>query len=269
VVAVIQDVQHRPARATQDPVRAEAANLVRRWQIKPRQVVVEGLCFAGKTTLTQALIAARAPGAVRVPEYADWADLPLWPPSDAAVARAGLDRLVGLEQRRLQWAAASGAEMAVFDRGPLSLVAHEVAMAAGGVPADPEHATAVCSRLRAPWALIYLDVPEALARDREQQRGRLPAHLASPRVRRWLRAYYERALLWVDERRVLRLDGDLPLPQMVEAVRAHLLAVPDGPPGLWDLPSTVGIAEQPSEPSGVPDVASPELVAMAGHHAEH
>ncbi|MDQ1295434.1 MAG: hypothetical protein QG608_3319 [Actinomycetota bacterium] len=209
------------------------------------RILVEGLCLAGKTTLTQAL--ATGPGTTRVPEYADLTQLPPWPPQDVAAARQGLAYLTAVEEKRHEWAAASGTAAVVFDRGPLTLVAHEVAMSALNVPADPHYAARLCSRFPAPHAIVYLDVDDDEAIAREQRRGALPAHLVAPEVRAVLRSYYERALGWTDDRRVLRLSGSAPLTDLVLAVRTYLHNLPQGPLGRWLLPETASHCTDPME----------------------
>ena len=106
----------------------------------PLVLAVEGLCFAGKTTLARAL--ARRLDAPVVAEYGDLAGLPPFPPRDIAAARAALSLLLAAEAGRSRQARASGSRLVVYDRSPLSVIGHEHAMRARGVPADPETAAA-------------------------------------------------------------------------------------------------------------------------------
>ncbi|MGH3719618.1 MAG: AAA family ATPase [Pseudonocardiaceae bacterium] len=81
-------------------------------------LAVEGLCFAGKTTLVHAL-AARL-GAVAVPEYTDLAVLPPWPPHSRAEVTAALRHFLRVEQQRATLARRTPARLVVLDRSPLT-----------------------------------------------------------------------------------------------------------------------------------------------------
>lgn len=195
------------------------------------RVVVEGLCLAGKSTL----VAALAPllDAHAVPEYADLAPLPPWPPADTAAARTGLEHLAAVERTRQHTAV--GHRAVVFDRCPLSLAAHEAGMRAIGVPADPAYAARLFAAQCPPDAVLHLTVPEAVARTRQRERGPLPEHLVDPAVRAAIAAYYAVALARLPGR-TLHLDGTAPPSFLLGQVQTFLRRLPSCPPGRWPLP---------------------------------
>lgn len=89
-------------------------------------LAIEGLCLAGKTTLVHAL-AARL-GALAVPEYADLAPLPPWPPHSREEVTAALRHFLRLEQQRGIFACRTPGRLVALDRSPLTLIAHEFGM---------------------------------------------------------------------------------------------------------------------------------------------
>ncbi|MGH7644988.1 MAG: hypothetical protein ACREMR_05325, partial [Gemmatimonadales bacterium] len=76
-------------------------------------VALEGPCFAGKTTLAAAL--SRRSGAVMIPEYAELAPLPAFPPRDHRDVRAALVHICDVEARRSAQARRAGTRLAVYD----------------------------------------------------------------------------------------------------------------------------------------------------------
>jgi thymidylate kinase len=201
---------------------------------RPVRVVVEGLCLAGKSTLTTAL--APALQAVVIPEYADLAPLPGWPPADETAARKALAHFARLEDHRQSLARRTSAPAVVFDRCPLTLVAHEAGMQTLGIPAVPEFTAAQLSRWPLPDLVVYVSVGAEETATRMRRRGPLPAHLVHPTVRAALARYYAAALDELPTERVLHLDGTRPVAHLTEEVTAHLAALPACPPGHWRLP---------------------------------
>lgn len=204
----------------------------RPWPGRPLRAVIEGLCGAGKTTLASALV-PRLDAAV-VPEYADLTPLPPWPPADAAAARAALDHLAGVEQRRQR--AAAGHRVVLFDRCPLSLAAHEAGMRALDTPADVAYAARLFADQAVPDAVLHLTVPEQIAQTRLRARGPLSPHLIDSSARAAMADYYTAALARLPGR-VLHLDGTRPLPQLLDLVLSFLQQVPSRPAETWTLPT--------------------------------
>jgi hypothetical protein len=98
-------------------------------------VAVEGLRFAGKTTLVTAV--AERLGAVAVPEYAELATLPPWPPHTHDDVAAALRHFLRVEQQRAARASRAPGGLVVLDRSPLTVIAHEFGMDRLGIPAAP------------------------------------------------------------------------------------------------------------------------------------
>ncbi|HWR46130.1 MAG TPA: hypothetical protein VN327_00725 [Pseudonocardiaceae bacterium] len=150
----------------------------------PTVLAVEGLCFAGKTTLVHAL-AARL-GVVAVPEYADLAALPPWPPHSQADVTAALRHFLRREQQRAIFGRRVLGWLVVLDRSPLTLIAHEFGMDRLGVHATLDLAGQMFSEaaerglILTPDAYVYLRVPALVSAARQARRGWLPAHLTDP-----------------------------------------------------------------------------------------
>ncbi len=205
----------------------------------PLVLAVEGLCFAGKTTLARAL--ARH---LRVPvaaEYADLTELPPFPPPDQAAARTGISALLAAEARRSRQARATGSRLVIYDRSPLTVIGHEHAMRARGVPADPQTAaawfTAAASAgaILTPAAYIYLTVPDDAYRRRQEARGHLPEHLVAPDVRDALTRFYDACFAAAGPGRVLRADGTNPLTVLTRQAAVFAARLP-GATGSVPLP---------------------------------
>ncbi len=64
----------------------------------PLVIAIEGLCFAGKTTLANAL--AVAADTIVIGEYADLAPLPPFPPRHLSDVAAALDHFLRVEHQR-------------------------------------------------------------------------------------------------------------------------------------------------------------------------
>ena len=91
----------------------------------PTVVAVEGLCFAGKTTLARALAARLAESPF--PSTPTLAPLPPFPPRTTDDAAAALDHFLGLERDRAR-AARAARTGRVLDRSPLTIISYEYGM---------------------------------------------------------------------------------------------------------------------------------------------
>lgn len=194
-------------------------------------VVVEGLCFAGKTTLANT-VAADA-GVATVSEYADLADLPPFPPANAEAVAAALHHFLAVERDRAALAAASGAAVVLCDRSPLSLIAYEHGMRTLGIPRDPILAIDVFAaasdrgEILTPHAYIHLHIDPGAAHHRQAaQRAPIRPHLRDPQVQADMDNFYRRYLDAVPPQRRLQLDGDAPLPDNLDRTRTFLRHLP-------------------------------------------
>jgi thymidylate kinase len=201
----------------------------------PQVIAVEGLCFAGKTTLARAL--ARRLRAWLGAEYADLITLPAFPPPTRAAARARISALLAADADRARRAQAAGTRLVIFDRSPLSVVGHEHAMRARGIPADPQAAATWFARAAAagaillPDAYLYLTVPDEVFRQRQQNRGQLPEHLTAPDVRSTLSRFYTTCFEPAGPGRVLSLDGTASPASLAAQAAAFITSIPPGIPG--------------------------------------
>lgn len=207
---------------------------------RPLMIAVEGLCFAGKTTLAKAV--AADPGVVAVPEYADLADLPPFPPADADAVAAALGHFLALERHRAALAATSGAAVVLCDRSPLSLIAYEHGMGTLGIHRDPILAIEVFAaasdrgEILTPHAYIHLHIEPATANLRQARRPPIRSHLRDPQVQAHMDDINRRYLDAVPPQRRLRLDGGSPLHDNLARARAflrHLPQVTDPNPPSW------------------------------------
>ncbi|HEY2579271.1 MAG TPA: AAA family ATPase [Streptosporangiaceae bacterium] len=204
--------------------------------VPPQVIAIEGLCFAGKTTLARSL--ADRLNAWLGAEYADMITLPPFPPATAAAARARLSALLAAEAIRARRARAADTRLVIFDRSPLSIVGHEHAMWARGVPADPQAAASWFARAAAagailqPDAYLYLTVPGEAFRQRQRNRGQLPEHLIAPDVRSALSEFYTACFQAAGPGRVLSLDGTAPAGSLVGQAAAFATAILAGVPGM-------------------------------------
>lgn len=207
---------------------------------QPLRVAIEGLCLAGKSTLAAAL--APHLDACLVPEYADLAPLPPWPPADLCAAHAALEHLAAVERKRQRSADPSRAVL--FDRCPLSLAAHEAGMRALGTPADVAFAARLFAGQRVPDAVLHLVVPEPIAQIRLRTRGPLPPHLIAPAVRAAMTDYYSAALARLPGR-VLHMDSTAPLPVLLGQALDFLHCLPSRPTEFWRLPVSESAGRTP------------------------
>lgn len=208
----------------------------------PLVIAVEGMCFAGKTTLARAL--ARRLSAAVIPEYADLAPLPGFPPASPSAARTALSRFLAIEAGRARSARTANGPLVLFDRCPLTLIAHEHAMTALGIPSDPAAAArwfssaAAAGAIIAPDGYLHLTTPDETFHARQDQRGPLPAHLVSPAVRAAISGIYKAYFTATSPARVLELDGRTPPPQLAERAARFIANLPGrgiGPPPQWAI----------------------------------
>jgi thymidylate kinase len=206
----------------------------------PAVVAIEGLCFAGKTTLAVAL--AADPGVVALAEYAELGPLPAFPPADRAAVAAALEHFLRLDHYRAAVAGASHARVVLCDRSPLTLIAYEHAMSVLGVPRDPDLAarlfTTAAERgdILAPDGYIHLRISHRLVLSRQRQRGAVRTHLTDHSVCARMDEICQRYLARVPPQRRLLLDSREPLTQTAGLARSflhHLPATTAGPPPPW------------------------------------
>lgn len=216
------------------------------WQHRSAQLLsarvvlaVEGLCLAGKTTLVHAL--ASRLGALAVPEYADLAALPPWPPHGRADVTAALWHFLCLEQQRATLVRMTPGRLVALDRSPLTLIAHEFGMDGLGVPAAPDLAVhlfseaAECGLILTPEAYVYLRVPASVRAVREARRGRLPVHLTNPVTQAGIEATDRTYLEALPPRRRVILDGSACVADLTDAVARFVANLP--PAGEQPAPS--------------------------------
>lgn len=218
--------------------------------IRPRRCVlaVEGLCFAGKTTLIRYLADTLAPHVIATAEYTDLGPLPPWPPRDHDQVTMTLLHLLDRERARtaavrtrLAHLPATTDVVVLLDRSPITLIAHEYGMQILHVPANPTQAADLSTRAAAaghiltPDAYLYLSVPDEATTARRTTRGPVAAHLDHPHVRARIDIVYQSWLRLVPPARVLRLDGTWPLPVQAVTVTNFLTGIggPSAPP--WHL----------------------------------
>lgn len=201
----------------------------------PLITAVEGLCFAGKSTLIR--VVAALTGAAIAAEYTDLAPLPAWPPADQDAVTAALMQFEHLERLRaadataeLQRRATAGSarELVLLDRSPLTLIAHEYGMQTLAVPADPNGAArryteaATAGTILTPDVYVYLSVPDEVTAARRAARGPVAEHLDHPRVRARITQVYSAWMDLLPPGRRLHLDGTIP-PQVLAATTTRFL----------------------------------------------
>lgn len=214
-------------------------------------VAVEGLCLAGKTTLVHAL--ATRLGAVAVPEYADLAVLPQWPPHSREDVTAALQHFLGLEQQRATLARRTPGRLVALDRSPLTLIAHEYGMGRLGVHAAPDLAAHMFSEaadrglILTPDAYVYLRVPASVSAARQERRDRLPAHLTDPAAQAGIEAINSAYLDALPPPRRVVLDGRACVADLANVV-ARLVA--DLPPASEQPAPSWRVLARPAAPAG-------------------
>jgi len=205
----------------------------------PIVLALEGLCFVGKTTLAQALATQRQ--AVAIPEYADLAALPPWPPGHRDDVVVALRHFLHLERQRAAIVRRAPRRLVVLDRSPLSLIAHEFGMERLGVPAAPDLAAQLFAKaaerglILTPDAYVYLRVPASVSATRQARRGAVPAHLIDPRTQTGIEAASHSYLAAVPPRRRLILEGTAQVTDLIHAVERLLVGLP--PPDEQAMPS--------------------------------
>lgn len=201
----------------------------------PVVAAVEGLCFAGKSTLVRAV--AQLTGAIIAPEYTDLAPLPAWPPADQDAVTAALEQFDHLEALRtaaaraqLRQRAATGrpGRAVLLDRSPLTLLAHEYGMQVLAVQNDPAGAARRYTRAAAtgtiltPDVYVHVSIPDDVSAARRAARGPVADHLEHPAVRARISAVCSTWLNLLPPQRVLRLDGTAPVPMLAAATARFL-----------------------------------------------
>jgi thymidylate kinase len=184
----------------------------------PLVIAIEGLCYAGKTTLAHAL--APLAGAVVIGEYTSLADLPPFPPRTLHDVAQALQQFLDVEQHRAHTARTAGTAVVLLDRSPLTLIAHEYGMAALGVPCDPAGAAALYSMaaeagdILTPDGYLYLTVPEHVTAERQQFRGPVAAHLMDAKARAGIDHSCRGWLATLPEGHVVQLEGNVASPAL-------------------------------------------------------
>lgn len=212
----------------------------------PLVIAIEGLCFAGKTTLAHTL--APLTGAVVVGEYTGMASLPPFPPRTLDDVAATLERFLRLERHRARIARAAVTTVVLLDRSPLTLIAHEYGMAALGVPCDPAGAAAIYAAaaeagdILTPDGCLYLSVPDDVTAARQELRGPVASHLMNPQVRAGIDHACRVWLATLPPGRALELDGTAPSPALAATAARWISSLTAGLP----LPSWRTMAPVPS-----------------------
>lgn len=196
----------------------------------PIVLAIEGLCFVGKTTLARALATQRE--AVVLPDYADLAAPPPWPPRGRADVIAALRHFLRLEQQRALLARQRASRLVVQDRSPLSLIAHEFGMDRLGMPAAPALAAhlfadaAERGLILTCDAVVYLRVPAAVSAARQACRGAVPAHLIDPITQAGIEAASHHYLDVMPSQRRLMLDSTACITELIHAVDRLMADLP-------------------------------------------
>jgi thymidylate kinase len=196
----------------------------------PQLVALDGGCFTGKSTL--ATVLASQLGATTVPEYADLAPLPPYPPRTLDDVHAGLDHLLRLEQRRAHAIRRARTRLVLFDRSPLSCIAYQQAIAHLGVPADSHYAAEIFTHAAfagatlPPDRYLYLRLPHEAILARQRHRGPVQPHLVDPRFTTANDAAALRYLDALPDDRRLVLDAGRPIGQLAATAAAFLATTP-------------------------------------------
>jgi thymidylate kinase len=184
----------------------------------PLVIAIEGLCYAGKTTLAHTL-APLAEAAV-IGEYTSVAGLPPFPPRTLDDVAAALHRFLNVEQDRVHTARTAGTAVVLLDRSPLTLIAHEYGMAALSAPCDPAGAAAIYSNaaeaghILTPDGYLYLAIPDNVTAARQKLRGPVATHLMNPKARARIDHACRGWLATLPPGHVLELDGTAALPAL-------------------------------------------------------
>lgn len=193
-------------------------------------IAVDGLSYAGKTTLVHGL--ARQVGGVAVAEYSELAPLPPFPHRDHDDVVAGLRHFLRLECDRTAFARQSGAPVVLLDRSPLTLITYEYGLSTLGVPTDSGYAADLYSTAAESGAIfipdgyIYLRVPETVTAQRTLKRGPIAAHLTAPSVHAGIEAAAAQFLAALPAGRRLELDGDRPKHELLREAEEFVAALP-------------------------------------------
>ncbi|MGH8883584.1 MAG: deoxynucleoside kinase [Egibacteraceae bacterium] len=222
-------------------------------------VAVEGTCFAGKTTLATAL--ARRLRVVMIPEYAELAPLPPFPPRDHDDVRAALAYLRNLEIRRSAQVRRARTPVVILDRSPLSCIAFQYGMRRLGVPCDHRLAVEVFTDastqrlITPPEQYVYLHIDQTVALDRQRDRGPVVACLMDPAAVEDMNRAYRHFLSRLAPDRRLILDGSRPLASLFAETSTFIATsrTDNGSPAndwrcLLDLPTQVRASSAPGGP---------------------
>ncbi len=231
----------------------------------PLVIAVEGLCYAGKTTLARSL--ARLTGAVLIGEYADIAAPPPFPPRSLDDVATTLEYFLLLERHRAHAARSAGVPTLVLDRSPLTLIAHECGMAALGVPSNPSGAAEIYSAaaeagdILTPDGYLYMAVPDDVTAARQEQRGAVAAHLMNPQARARIDHACRTWLASLPPQRYLHLDGTLAPFTLAATAQRWLRGLAASPP----VPPWRTLAAAAGRPSDTPGCAGGTRQRLIGH----